>query len=474
MAMALAMRCNIRRRLALSAARFFSVVKESSANESSATAESTATPSLSIDRSGLHVPEDYQSPQIAETDMEKQLKSIITFRGGPITVAEYMEEVLTNPSAGYYLHQEVFGAAGSFITSPDVSQMFGEMIGIWSVSLWEQMGKPRKLQLVELGPGRGTLMQDLLRSTLTFKDFSKALSIHFVECSPALRKQQRRALQCPSEEKKHEGGDRPAVENSRSQRFETNVAWYLDLKDVPRGVPTIIIAQEFFDALPIHQFQKTPVGWCEKLIDVDSSGAFRFVLSSQPTAATLLYLKKRLNWITAVEEESIHHIEVCPKALQVSQEIAKRVAEDSGGGIIIDYGKDEPVTDSFQAIRNHEFVNVLDKPGTADLSAHVDFAAIKRMVAETASPTVSTYGPIFQQEFLAMLGINVRLEALVKDASDEQGEKLQLGYWRLVGEGPPPWLSEGDDGYKIQGMGKHYRVLAIADSKLGAPACFRQ
>ncbi|KAL3677532.1 hypothetical protein R1sor_027480 [Riccia sorocarpa] len=426
-------------------------------------------PTLAIDRSGLYQEREHphSTPgKEAMSAMSKHLDAIIRFRGGPISVAEYMEEVLTNPTAGFYMNRDVFGAGGDFVTSPEISQMFGELIGVWSTCLWHQMGQPSQVALIELGPGRGTLMADLIRGTSKFGEFSRAVSIHLVECSPALRKLQEQKLQCV-----------PCGENSEQKRSRisgSTVQWYMDLSEVPRGVPSIIIAHEFYDALPVHQFQKTSRGWCEKLVDVgDSPGEpFRFVLSPRPTAASRLYLSKRLSWATEDEKADLEHVEVCPQSIKYTSMIAKRISEEGGGALIIDYGDDGIVKDSLQAIRKHKFIPVLEDPGLADLSAHVDFRAIRHASTEAAGVRVAVHGPITQSKFLGMLGINFRLEALLNNATEEQAEALQLGYWRLVGEGPAPWVEDEKEELLQTGMGSQYKALAVVDSSLGTPIGF--
>ncbi|MBA0814372.1 hypothetical protein Gohar_020204, partial [Gossypium harknessii] len=226
--------------------------------------EDQPTNTISIDRSGLYSPPEHSHDPSSDSELVKHLKGIIKFRGGPISVAEYMEEVLTNPKAGFYINRDVFGAEGDFITSPEVSQMFGEMVGVWAMCLWEQMGQPKRVNLVELGPGRGTLMADLLRGASKFKNFTESLHIHMVECSPVLQKLQHQSLKCMDEENTSEGVDK----RSLSTLAGTPVSWHATLEQVPFGLPTIIIAHEFYDALPVHQFQRGSRGWCEKMIDV--------------------------------------------------------------------------------------------------------------------------------------------------------------------------------------------------------------
>ncbi|XP_050271469.1 uncharacterized protein LOC126715082 isoform X1 [Quercus robur] len=429
---------------------------------------STSPPSatVSVDRSGLYNPPEHSHEPTSDSELVKHLKGIIKFRGGPISIAEYMEEVLTNPKAGFYINRDVFGAEGDFVTSPEVSQMFGEMVGVWAMCLWEQMGQPNKVNLVELGPGRGTLMVDLLRGASKFKNFTESLQIHMVECSPTLQKLQHSNLKCKDED----NTDDKVNKGSVSTLTGTPVTWHAALEQVPSGLPTIIIAHEFYDALPVHQFQKASRGWCEKMVDVAEDSSFRFVLSPQPTPATL-FLMKRCKWAATEEIAKLDHIEVCPKAMELTQTIADRISSDGGGALIIDYGLNGVVSDSLQAIRKHKFVDILDNPGSADLSAYVDFASIRHS-AEEASGDVSVHGPMTQSQFLGSLGINFRVDALLQNCTDDQAESLRTGYWRLVGEGEAPFW-EGPDEEAPIGMGTRYLAMAIVNKRQGVPVPFQ-
>ncbi|CAA3005812.1 NADH dehydrogenase [ubiquinone] complex I, assembly factor 7 [Olea europaea subsp. europaea] len=420
---------------------------------------------ISIDRTALYNPPEQSHELSAESELVKHLKNIIKFRGGPVTVAEYMEEVLTNPKLGYYINRDVFGADGDFITSPEVSQMFGEMIGVWAMCLWEQMGKPSKVNLVELGPGRGTLLADFLRGVSKFKNFTDSLHIHMVECSPTLQELQYQNLKCITEDSA-DGNEKKGINSTITG---SSVSWHASLEQVPTGLPTIIVAHEFFDALPLHQFQKASRGWCEKMVDVTENSSFRFVLSPQPTPATL-YLMKRCKWADSEEIFKLDHIEVCPKAMDLTQEISKRIGIDGGGALIIDYGLNGVVSNSLQAIRKHKFVDILDNPGSADLSAYVDFAAIRHSAEEVSG--VSVHGPMTQSQFLGSLGINFRVEALLENCTEEQAESIRTGYWRLVGEGEAPFW-EGPDNQTPIGMGTRYMAMAIVNQKQGVPVPFQ-
>ncbi|XP_077247840.1 NADH dehydrogenase ubiquinone complex I, assembly factor-like protein (DUF185) isoform X2 [Tasmannia lanceolata] len=341
------------------------------------------------------------------------------------------------------------------------------MVGVWTMCLWEQMGQPEKVNLVELGPGRGTLMADLLRGTSKFEKFKKSLHIHMVECSPTLQKLQYSTLRCADEHNTGNNND----EGTISMLTGATVSWHATLEQVPSGTPTIIIGHEFYDALPVHQFQKASLGWCEKMVDVADDSSFRFVLSPQPTPATLLYLRKRCKWASQEEIAKLDHIEVCPKAMELTHSIAKRITSDGGGALIIDYGLNGIVSDSLQAIRKHKFVDILDNPGSADLSAYVDFASIKHS-AEEASENVTVHGPITQSQFLGSLGINFRVEALLQNCTDEQAELLKTGYWRLVGDGEAPFW-EGPDEETPIGMGTRYLAMAIVNKNHGVPIPFQ-
>ncbi|GAU39975.1 hypothetical protein TSUD_61650 [Trifolium subterraneum] len=410
---------------------------------------------ISIDRSSLHNPPEHSHNPTSDSEIVKHLKGIIKFRGGPISLGEYMSEVLTNPKAGYYINRDVFGAQGDFITSPEVSQMFGE-----------QMGRPERVNLVELGPGRGTLMADLLRGASKFKNFTEALHVHLVECSPALKNLQHKNLKCVDEENADENTDKRTV----STLVGTPVSWHATLEQVPSGSPTIIIAHEFFDALPVHQFQKASRGWCEKMVDVAEDSSLHFVLSPHPTPTTL-YLLKRAKWAATEEIAKLNQIEICPKAIDLTQTIVERISSDGGGALIIDYGLDGVVSDSLQAIRKHKFVHLLDDPGSADLSAYVDFASIRHS-AEEASGEVSVHGPITQSQFLGALGINFRVESLLQNCTEEQADSLRTGYWRLVGDGEAPFW-EGDDDSAPIGMGTRYKAMAIVNKNQGVPVPFQ-
>ncbi|XP_025104336.1 protein arginine methyltransferase NDUFAF7, mitochondrial-like isoform X2 [Pomacea canaliculata] len=345
---------------------------------------------------------------------------------GPITVAEYMKTVLTSPTSGYYMNRDVFGSKGDFITSPEISQMFGEMIGVWCVNEWSNLYAGQNIQVVELGPGRGTLSDDMLR----FADIRDHVSLHLVEISPKLSQLQAERLTNKTTEattaKMNNYGESINGETLGPYRQEISkygqkVFWYRALEDVPSGL-SFFIGHEFLDALPIHKFQKTEKGWCEVLVDVDdeSDSSLRFVLSPGPTAASVSFLK-------VLENDDRCHIEVCPAAGQIVQEVSKRIQQHGGFALFADYGHSGEKGDTFRGFQKHELHDPLLEPGSADLTADVDFSYLKGCAKE-----VSVFGPITQQSFLMNMGIGVRLQMLLQKARQENWKTLLTGYDMLT------------------------------------------
>nr|XP_006135286.1 protein arginine methyltransferase NDUFAF7, mitochondrial [Pelodiscus sinensis] len=340
---------------------------------------------------------------------------------GPITVAEYMREALTNPVEGYYMHHDMLGEKGDFITSPEISQIFGELIGIWYVSEWIATGKPKTLQLVELGPGRGTLTDDILR---VFNQLGSLLSkcdisIHLVEVSPKLSEIQ--ALTLTGENIQSELDIAAPVYMKGISKTGIPIFWYQQLQDVPQGT-SFYLAHEFFDALPIHKFQRTEQGWREVLIDIDPKvpDQLRFVLAPSATPASEYFIQ---------DQETRDHVEICPDAGIIIQRLTDRIQEDGGAALIADYGHNGNKTDTFRSFRNHKLHDVLIAPGTADLTADVDFSYLRTMT----QGRVATLGPIKQQEFLKNMGIDVRLQVLLRNISDTaMREQLLQGYDMLM------------------------------------------
>lgn len=291
---------------------------------------------------------------------------------GPITLADFMADCLLHPEHGYYTTRDPFGTAGDFITAPDISQMFGELLGLCLAQYWLDLGAPAAFTLAELGPGRGTLMADLLRATARVPGFHRAAQVVLVEASPRLRARQRAAL-----------GDHPAI-------------WADAVADLPQA-PLFLLANEFFDALPIRQFTRDARGWRETMVTLQQ-GALAF---AQAAPLPLGALDHRLA-DTAPGEV----VETCPAAEPVMAEIAARIAAHGGLAIAIDYGGWRSRGDTLQALRRHGFADPLAEPGLADLTAHVDFQALAR----AAAPCPAHYTT--QSALLQALGLQARAAAL--------------------------------------------------------------
>ena len=339
---------------------------------------------------------------------------------GPMSIAEYMALALGHPEYGYYMTRDPFGTRGDFITAPEISQIFGEMIGVWCVNLWKQLGGG-PVSLVELGPGRGTLMADILRATKSTAGFHDSVTIHMVETSPVLANAQYMHL-------RHE---HPRIE------------WLDSIEEVPAN-KMLLIANEFFDALPIRQHVMTEegirerrIGWNEKF------QAFEFVQGE--AGLTLAKSGSKIASGTVMESS--------PASRAVMREIAKRIAIHGGGALIVDYGYlGEAHQDTLQAVKAHLFHQVLIDPGMADITAHVDFTSLMQ-IASDAGATV--HGLATQGEFLRRMGAELRLEMLLKQAAPDQRDQLISGLSRLISP---------------QAMGDLFKVIAVvSDPRIDVP-----
>jgi SAM-dependent MidA family methyltransferase len=300
-------------------------------------------------------------------------------RTGPITVAQYMTACLHDPSDGYYATRPSLGEAGDFVTAPLVSQMFGELIGVWAASAWALMGEPPQVRLVEIGPGDGTLMVDLLRAARAAPGFLKAAEVWLVETSEPLRALQRR-------------------------RLGEQVRWADSLAQTPAGAPLILVANELLDCLPARQFVRTAIGWSEQMVGLDAAGQLAFVRAAAPAGGLLPDAPPG-----AVYEQSAAQA-------ALGSEIGARIAADGGAALLIDYGRAEPgFGDTLQALRRHRKVDPLACPGEADLTVHADFPAVMASArAEGAEAAI-----LSQAGFLARMGVGLRAEALVGARPDK-------------------------------------------------------
>ena len=301
---------------------------------------------------------------------------------GPMTVAQYMTACLHDPADGYYATRPALGEDGDFITAPMVSQMFGELIGLWAVETWRGMGAPARVLLVEAGPGTGVLMQDALRAARLDPAFIAAADLWLIETSPVLRAAQHDRLKgAPLE-------PRPAA----------------GLDELPVGAPMILIANELLDCLPARQFVRTAEGWAERMVGLSEAGELAFGLMPAGSAPSSL----------AVPPGAI--IEVCEPQVAFAEAVAARLVRDGGAALLIDYGRDRPdAGDTLQALKRHRKVDPLACPGEADLTVHADFPAVL-----AAARAAGADGAVLRQgDFLRRLGIEQRAAALSRSRPDQ-------------------------------------------------------
>lgn len=299
---------------------------------------------------------------------------------GPLTVAEFMAECLLHPEHGYYATRDPLGAGGDFITAPEISQMFGECLGLCLALAWTDQGSPAPVVLAELGPGRGTLMADVLRATRGVLGLHDALTVHFVEASPVLRAEQARRV--------------------------PGARWHDRLDTLPEG-PLLLLANEFLDALPIRQFVRRGELWAERLVGL-SEGRLAWGLG---TPGAQPALARRL---ADTPEDGV--VETCPALPAIMSEVGRRVAAHGGAALVVDYGGWRLAGDTFQAVRRHAFADPLEEPGQADLTAHVDFEAVALAAAPARATSMMTQGALLER-----LGIGQRAEALARGL---EGERL--------------------------------------------------
>ncbi|MDA1091027.1 MAG: SAM-dependent methyltransferase [Proteobacteria bacterium] len=352
---------------------------------------------------------------------------------GPITVADYMNDALGHPRLGYYMGGDPIGRDGDFITAPEISQMFGELIGLWCAVQWRAMGEPTTVNVVELGPGRGTLMADVLRAGRGAEDFLESIALSLVEISPVLKGLQEETLIA--------AGD---VRSAQSLR------WLSDFSEVPDG-PLLVIANEFLDALPVHQFQMTAEGWRERLVGIaGESENFQFTLAGMPPGDGVI--PAGLN-DEDVEDGAI--IEVRPAATALIRDLAGRLGRQPGSALLIDYGHAQTAAgDTLQAVKGHQYHDPLVDPGMADLTAHVDFGALGRAASDTAAQVL---GPVLQGDFLNSLGIKTRADALVT-ASPAHQQEIMAGLTRLTSG---------------EAMGRLFKVMALTSPGMAPPPGFQ-
>lgn len=345
-------------------------------------------------------------------------------REGPLSLAAFMAMALYDPEDGYYARRDPLGAAGDFVTAPEISQIFGELIGAWCADLWQRLGRPDPVILAELGPGSGALMADMLRAAAAAPGFRAAVRVHLVEASPMLRERQRRRL--------------AAAAPSFVAGFD----------ELPPG-PLLLVANEFLDALPIRQLLRRPDGWHERLVTLDAAG--RLVFAEGPASAALSLLVPAACRAAAAGGV----VEICPAAAALMASLGERLAHQPGAALFVDYGYcAPPLRPTLAAVRHHAATALLDDPGGADLSAHVDFAAMKTAAGAAGA---AVHGPVPQRRFLAALGAEARLAVLSRQARPVQQETLATGLKRLIDPAQ---------------MGTLFKALAVTSPELAPPAGF--
>jgi len=358
--------------------------------------------------------------------LAREIAAIIEAEG-PISLELFMTLALGHPLHGYYRRHEPIGAQGDFITAPEVHQMFGELIGLWVLEMWRLMGEPAPFNLIELGPGRGTLMADALRAARLRPAFLEAMSLHLVETNEPLRQSQAHALAA----------------------FAPRLAWHETIDDLPPG-PCLIIANEFFDALPVRQYVGVGKRWHERLVGLDAAGQLAFGMAPEPEPSLAF----------AASPGAI--LELGLQAQAVMGKLATRIAAETGALLMLDYGADVAHhADTLQALRRHEFVDALSEPGETDLTVHVAFDALAEAARRAGA---AVHGPVTQGEFLARLGIFERAAQLARNASEVQRVALDRALDRLARPGP----AQGPNA----SMAEIFKVLAVTSANLPMPPGF--
>ena len=343
---------------------------------------------------------------------------------GPISIGAFMMLALHDRDFGFYATRESIGAKGGFITAPEVSQIFGELVGLWCAACWRDQDRPLAPLLVDLGSGRGTLLHDMLRALQTEPDFLIALEVVSVEASAKLEAEQRERL----------------------ANSPVPVRWVRHWNEIAADRPVFLVANEFFDALPIRQFVATERGWCERMM-ISRSGELGFALSPQPAPLTVSSNRG------PTDSGAVY--EICPAAQPLVEDIGRSISTNGGAALIIDYGHEgRGFGNTLQAVRRHEPDDVLAAPGEADLSAHVDFSALFQAAQNSGA---RAHGPVTQATFLQALGIGARGEQLAR-ANPGHAAEVEIGVTRLTGAGA---------------MGQLFKVLAITPPDAPVPPGFQ-
>jgi NADH dehydrogenase [ubiquinone] 1 alpha subcomplex assembly factor 7 len=344
---------------------------------------------------------------------------------GPMSVAQFMTISLLDPQHGYYATRDPLGAGGDFTTAPEISQMFGEMIGLWLVQAWSDQGCPKNPRLVELGPGRGTLMADILRTAKVAPEFLADLEVVLIEASPALQQ----------------------VQADKLRGTGADISWQAQFDDSLSDRPLFLIANEFFDALPLRQYVKTDRGWCERMVTALNDD-LTFALAPVPVPPATIPADRENAPNGGVYETS-------PASIALAENIAAVIAAKGGAALIIDYGYAEAAgfSETLQAVSGHRFADALAEPGEDDLSAHVDFGALAQAGRRGGA---RIFGPVTQGMLLANIGITDRAEQLMQ-SNPENAKDLLSATERLIGN---------------EQMGKLFKALAFVPPAISDVAGF--
>ncbi len=336
-------------------------------------------------------------------------------------LGEYMALCLSHPQHGYYMTRDPFGVGGDFTTAPEISQLFGEMIGVWLADVWAQMGKPSEFILLECGPGRGTLMADILRATKKVSGFHEAAKVHLMEISPVL------------------------IESQRANLAGYDTRWISDLTQLDSTSPVLVVANEFLDALPVRQLERKGADVFERVVSL---------LPDESLGITLKPIDGSIApYIRSVRGDGI--IEISPVLNQFVRSVANLLKKQKGAALFIDYGHVKTgMGDTIQAVKSHRFESIFDTPGHADLTAHVDFENVQNIARAEG---VATHGAVSQGGFLRSLGIEVRAQMLKLGLNEEKAEQLESGLNRLI---------------DTEQMGMLFKVLALCDDPKITPAGF--
>jgi NADH dehydrogenase [ubiquinone] 1 alpha subcomplex assembly factor 7 len=334
---------------------------------------------------------------------------------GPLPIDRFMEVCLSHPQHGYYMQRDPFGREGDFTTAPEISQVFGELIGIWVSQVWQLMGSPAEFSLIELGPGRGTLMADIWRTVAKTPGLQQAASIQLVEMSPALRKLQ-------------------------SATLGAHATWHNSIESLPKS-PMIVIANEFFDALSIRQFELKDGALFERCVTLSE---LELSITLRPTGKTPQAGADRV-------------FETSPARSNVAKKLAEHICQTRGAALVIDYGYRKSASgDTLQAVKRHSFCSFLDTPGEADITAHVDF---EQLLAAFERGGAKALPLLTQAQFLNAMGLSLRTQHLLNKLPEEQRESFLKASLRLV---------------ETTQMGQIFKVAAMVSPDLQVPYPFEQ